>query len=68
MLSRDQYKIFLQALTNYQKLPDKFDELFVALIEVFNHPELEYVLKGMRRFIKDADKQTFDAKLAAHKI
>lgn len=62
-LPKEMYKIFLMAVTNYQKT-DNFNQLFDEFVVVFGlFKELDYIFKGMHRFLKDQHKPDFFRKL-----
>ncbi|XP_055912686.1 regulator of telomere elongation helicase 1 homolog isoform X2 [Eupeodes corollae] len=59
-LSSENYSKFVKALMSYKKDSSITDLLFV-LTDVFGHPTMHYLLKGMRRFVKEQDKTKFDS-------
>jgi hypothetical protein len=62
-LPRDLYSLFLATLKDYHKTQN-FDHLMANLIICFSTRKLNYILKGMRRFVKDFHMDSFDACIA----
>ncbi|XP_058817488.1 regulator of telomere elongation helicase 1 homolog [Topomyia yanbarensis] len=61
-ISMAKYKLFLTSLTNYKN--DKcFDKLMNGILEAFDKPDLYYLLRAMRRFVKGEHEAQFDAKI-----
>lgn len=58
LLQPEQYKQFQISITSYRRNND-FDELLKSLIEVFQNKKLYYLLKGMKRFLKEEHKILF---------
>lgn len=58
-LSKMPYKNLLTALTTYQETSN-IDDLVANLCTIFDKPELHFMAKGMRRFVKDSQKDVFD--------
>ncbi|XP_001653621.2 regulator of telomere elongation helicase 1 homolog [Aedes aegypti] len=56
------YQAFLSTLTNYNK-DRNFDRLMEGLLVAFDRPELYYLLRAMRRFVKGDHEARFDAKI-----
>nr|XP_029707927.1 regulator of telomere elongation helicase 1 homolog [Aedes albopictus] len=56
------YQAFLTTLTNYNRERD-FDALIEGLLVAFDRPELYYLLRAMRRFVKGDHEARFDAKI-----
>lgn len=61
-ISMAKYKLFLTALTNY-KNNKSFDSLMSGIMEAFDRPELFYLLRAMRRFVKGEHEAQFEAKI-----
>uniref|UniRef100_A0A034W2S9 Regulator of telomere elongation helicase 1 homolog n=2 Tax=Bactrocera dorsalis TaxID=27457 RepID=A0A034W2S9_BACDO len=59
-LSPDDFSAFTAALMAYSR-QDKIEEFLEVLVRVLSKPELHYMLRGMRRFIKVNHKELFDA-------
>ncbi|XP_053694126.1 regulator of telomere elongation helicase 1 homolog [Sabethes cyaneus] len=61
-ISMAKYKLFLTSLTNY-KNDKRFDTLIHGILEAFDRPELYYLLRAMRRFIRAEHENEFDRKI-----
>lgn len=52
--------MFIKALTDYQN-QNNLDSLITTFSEIFSHSSFHYLFRGMRRFVKEKDKVSFDA-------
>lgn len=59
-LSPENYSKFVKALMSYKK-DSSITDLLSVLTDVFGNPCMHYLLKGMRRFVKEQDKMKFDS-------
>ncbi|XP_055844021.1 regulator of telomere elongation helicase 1 homolog [Episyrphus balteatus] len=59
-LTSENYSKFVKALMSYKK-ESSVTDLLAILTDVFGSPSMHYLLKGMRRFVKDQDKVKFDS-------
>ncbi|XP_039441302.1 regulator of telomere elongation helicase 1 homolog [Culex pipiens pallens] len=57
-----QYKRFLVVLTGYRNDRD-FGTMMGGMVEIFNRPELYYLLKAMRRFLSNEHGIQFDERI-----
>lgn len=58
LLQTEQYKEFQLSISSYKKNND-YDELLKCLVNLFNDKQLYYLLRGMKRFLKDDHKVLF---------
>ncbi|XP_055586273.1 regulator of telomere elongation helicase 1 homolog [Uranotaenia lowii] len=61
-ISMAKYKLFLTALTGY-KNDRNFDSLMAGVLEAFDRPNLYYLLRAMRRFVKGEHEVMFDERI-----
>lgn len=58
LLEIDQYKKFQVSITSYKKDTD-FNLFLKSLVSLFENRKLFYLMKGMKRFLKDEHKEVF---------
>ncbi|XP_053949811.1 regulator of telomere elongation helicase 1 homolog [Anastrepha ludens] len=58
-LPPDDFSAFTAGLMAYSR-QDEFEEFLKILVRIMGKPELHYMLRGMRRFIKSSHKLLFD--------
>ncbi|XP_055628054.1 regulator of telomere elongation helicase 1 homolog [Toxorhynchites rutilus septentrionalis] len=61
-ISTEKYTLFLRALTSY-KSEKNFSNLITGILAAFDRPEVYYLLRAMRRFVKEEHHALFDAKI-----
>jgi deoxyribodipyrimidine photolyase len=65
-ISRELYTLFLRTLKSYQQTQN-FDDMMVNLIQCFSTKKLNYILRGMRRFVKEHHHKLFDQQVAEYR-
>ncbi|XP_037938569.1 regulator of telomere elongation helicase 1 homolog [Teleopsis dalmanni] len=62
-LSPENFAAFTAALISYKR-DNTFDALMTLLMDILGKPHLLYMLRGMRRFLKNEHKSQFDDRLS----
>lgn len=66
-ITKENYKRLLSALKSYT-LATEVAELFSEMCIVFSEPGHKFMLRGMRRFVKDQHREAFDNYLTLNQI
>lgn len=66
-LHRDSYALLLRTVATYNESL-KLTEFVTDLCTVFESPELHFMLKGMRRYVRDHQREEFDRHLVLKHI